>query len=128
MDVGARLPDGKPVFGSSKTWRGLLCAVVTACTLSLLFGFGLRFGLLFGALVMSGDLLSSFIKRRRGLDPSDPSPGLDQLPESLIPSIYAVNVLGFGWPWALALTLAFILLGLLISKPLYWLKIRKRPY
>ena len=128
LDSGRQLDDGQAIFGSSKTWRGLVAALITCCVLSMIFGYGICFGLVFGVLVMTGDLISSFIKRRIGLESSDQCMGLDQLPESFIPSVYAVGVLGVDWWWAVLLTLAFILLEILISKPLFWLKIRKRPY
>jgi len=128
LDLGKQLQDGHPVFGSSKTWRGLISALFTSCILSILFGYGFWFGLVFGTLAMTGDLISSFVKRRRGLKPSDQSLGLDQLPESIIPSIYALVVLGLEWWWAILLPLSFMLIQILISKPLYWFKIRKRPY
>jgi len=128
VDLGKKLQDGYPVFGSSKTWRGLTSALFASCILSMLFGYGAWFGLVFGTLAMTGDLISSFVKRRRGLQASDRSPGLDQLPESIIPSIYALVVLGLEWWWAILLPLSFMLIQILISKPLYWFKIRKRPY
>ncbi|RLA53707.1 MAG: CDP-archaeol synthase [Gammaproteobacteria bacterium] len=128
LDLGRQLYDGRPILGSSKTWRGLAAALVTSSVLSMLFGYGTWFGLIFGVLVMTGDLISSFIKRRIGLAPSDQCMGLDQLPESFIPSVYAVGALGVDWWWAVLLALAFMLLGILISRPLFWLNIRNRPY
>ena len=128
LDGGFRLADGYPLFGSSKTWRGLAAALLAACACAMLFGLGIRFGLVFGLLVMAGDLLSSFVKRRRGLAPSDQSLGWDQLPEALLPSAYAVAVCGLAWWWVLLLALLFMGLELLVSRPLFWLKIRKRPY
>ncbi|RLA44920.1 MAG: CDP-archaeol synthase [Gammaproteobacteria bacterium] len=128
LDLGRKLQNGQPVFGSSKTWRGLVAALVTSCVLSIIFDYGIWFGLVFGVLVITGDLISSFIKRRMGLKPSDRCRGLDQLPESFIPSVYAVNVLGADWWWAVLLALVFMLLVILISKPLFWLNIRNRPY
>lgn len=128
LDLGRQLRDRRPIFGRSKTWRGVTAALVMSCALSMLFGYGIWFGLVFGVLVMIGDLISSFIKRRIGLESSDQCMGLDQLPESLLPSAYAVGVLGVGWWWAPLLALAFMLLEVLISRPLFWLNIRKRPY
>jgi len=128
LDLDRQLHDGRPIFGSSKTWRGLAAALVTSSVLSMLFGYDTWFGLLFGVLVMTGDLISSFIKRRMGLAPSDQCMGLDQLPEAFIPSVYAVSVMGADWWWAVLLALAFTLLEILISRPLFWLNIRKRPY
>lgn len=128
IDLGRRLHDAQPLLGSSKTWRGLVAALATSCILAIAFGYGVQFGLIFGALVMAGDLTSSFIKRRRGLQSSDRYLGLDQIPESLLPALYCVVVLDIAWLWAVLWTLAFMLLEILISKPLFLLKIRKRPY
>ena len=128
IDLGRQLPDGHPLFGSSKTWRGLAAALLASCALSLFFGYGPVFGLISGALAMAGDLLSSFVKRRRGLAPSDRSTGLDQIPESLLPSIYAVAFLGVAWWWAVIWSLSFTLTQMLLSRFMYWLHLRKRPY
>lgn len=128
VDFNRRLGDGNAIFGESKTWRGLFAALLTACILALFFGFGLTFGLVFGCQVMLGDLVSSFIKRRRGRAPSDRSTGLDQLPESLLPALYSCISMELVWWWAIVLSLVFMLLQLLISRPLFLLHVRKRPY
>jgi CDP-2,3-bis-(O-geranylgeranyl)-sn-glycerol synthase len=128
VDNGRRLRDGQPLFGTSKTWRGLLLAVAACGAVSALLGYGFVFGLVFGALAMAGDLFSSFIKRRMGLASGARSTALDQLPEALLPSVFAVVVLDLeGW-WAIVLGLAFMLGQMAISIPLYWLHIRKKPY
>ncbi len=128
VDGGRRLADGRPLLGDSKTWRGLFAALCASSVLSLLLGYGLQFGLIFGALVMAGDLASSLIKRRCGLVSSDPSRGLDQLPESLLPSLYATFHLEVAWWWSLVWAAAFMLVEILVSLPLFLLHIRKRPY
>lgn len=128
VDMGLQLADGRPLLGSSKTWRGLCAALLLTSACSVWLGLGYRFGLLVGALAMLGDLLSSFIKRRRGLAPSDQSLGLDQLPESALPVAYAVLATDLPWWWIIVLPLVFSVLELVVSRPLYWLKIRKRPY
>jgi hypothetical protein len=77
---------------------------------------------------MAGDLLSSFCKRRLGRAPSSRATGLDQIPESLLPLL--------ACPQALALTVADILVGcglffageLLLSRLLFKLRLRERPY
>ena len=46
-----------------------------------------RLGALVAASAMAGDCLSSFIKRRFGLEPSRMTLGLDQVPESLFPAV-----------------------------------------
>ena len=128
VDLGTVLEDGKPLFGKSKTWRGLLASLLATATVAPLLGFTAVFGLAFSALVMAGDLFSSFLKRRRGLAPSDRSLGLDTVPEALLPSFFAVTVTGLQWWWVLLLPVLFTLLQMLVSQPLYRMKIRKRPH
>jgi CDP-diglyceride synthetase len=128
VDFGVRLGDGLPLFGTSKTWRGLAAALLLSALCAPLLGYSPGFGLAFAGLAMVGDLFSSFVKRRRGLQPSDQSLGLDQLPEALLPCIYAVLVTGLPWWWMILLPVLFMVLELLVSRPLYYLKIRKRPY
>jgi CDP-2,3-bis-(O-geranylgeranyl)-sn-glycerol synthase len=128
VDLGAQLADGNPLFGASKTWRGLVSALLACALIAPLLGFTALFGLIFASLTMAGDLLSSFVKRRRGLAPSDRSRGLDQVPEALLPCLYAVPEAGLPW-WCLILVpLLFTLLQILVSLPLYLLKIRERPH
>ena len=128
LDCGRTLRDGRPLFGASKTWRGLLLGITACGALSLLLDYSCGFGLVFGSLSMAGDLISSFIKRRMGLASGARSTALDQLPEALLPSGYAVLSLQLdGW-WTLVLALAFMLGQMVISLPLYWLHIRKHPY
>ena len=128
VDLGRQYLDQRPIFGPAKTWRGVIAALAAACALALLLGYGVGFGIVFGLLAVAGDLLSSFIKRRMALAPSSRCLGLDQLPESLFPAVYAVAVLELAWWWAPLLALAFLLVDVLVSRPLYLLKIRKRPY
>lgn len=128
VDLGGQFRDRRPIFGPTKTWRGVIAALASAWALAVLLGYGGGFGVVFGLLVVVGDLFSSFIKRRMGVASSGRCMGLDQLPESLFPSVYAVAVLQLAWWWALLLSLAFMLVDVLVSKPLFLLKIRKRPY
>jgi CDP-2,3-bis-(O-geranylgeranyl)-sn-glycerol synthase len=128
IDLDSKLPDGWDLFGPSKTWRGLLAALVTTGIAATLLGHTAVFGVIIAGLAMAGDLVSSFIKRRRGLASSSRSTGLDQLPEALLPTCYAVAALNLPWWWILALPAAFMVLEIYLSKPLFKLGIRKRPY
>ena len=128
VDLGRQYRDQRPIFGPTKTWRGVIAALASSGAVAVLLGYGFEFGAVFGLLVVAGDLLSSFAKRRMGLAPSSRCLGLDQLPESLLPSVYAVAVLELPWWWAPLLALAFLVVDVLVSRPLYLLKIRKRPH
>ena len=128
VDFGFQLRDQRPLFGESKTWRGLLSAILLTTPAAMLLSFDLGWGLLLGALAMGGDLLSSFIKRRLGLAPSERAWLLDQVPESVLPAM-TLAVYGFiSWLEGAIITILFVLTDMLFSLLLYRLKIRKHPY
>ena len=128
VDNHRRLPDGQPLFGPSKTWRGVLAALLATPVAALILSLSPWIGLLAAVFAMAGDLLSSFVKRRMRIAPSDMALGLDQIPESLLPLLVIGPLLGIGWSTVLLLTLVFLVLELALSQVLYRLNIRKRPY
>jgi CDP-2,3-bis-(O-geranylgeranyl)-sn-glycerol synthase len=128
LDGGRRAWDGRPWLGASKTWRGLLAAIIITPLLALLIGLEARLGLYIALGAMAGDLLSSFLKRRLGIEPSGQALGLDQVPESLLPLLLVAPALQLGPRDILVLVSGFFLLGLVLSRILYDLHIRRRPY
>ncbi len=84
IDRGRLFIDGKPVFGSNKTWEGLLIGVVNSyiagSSLALVFrdSYLAFLGLGAGLFALLGDMIGAFIKRRIGLKPGDPALFLDQ--------------------------------------------------
>ena len=86
VDFGQTLPDKKPVFGPSKTWRGIFAALPLTAVAAWLLGYPPITGLLVAFYALSGDLFSSFIKRRLRMPSSSMAPLLDQVPESLFPA------------------------------------------
>jgi hypothetical protein len=78
IDGGLVLRDGHPLLGRSKTWRGLAAAILLAACASVLINLPWQAGALAAASAMAGDCLSSFVKRRFGLEPSVMTLGLDQ--------------------------------------------------
>jgi CDP-2,3-bis-(O-geranylgeranyl)-sn-glycerol synthase len=77
---------------------------------------------------MIGDLLSSFIKRRMGIAPSDRAIGLDQIPESLLPLLACAFFLPLTFFDVAVATLIFFVGELALSRVLFKLHIRDRPY
>jgi len=95
IDVGRKMPDGKPVFGSHKTIRGFAFGIIAGTLTSAVqsvalqfvapsfflppfkFSVLLGFVISFGALM--GDLVHSFIKRRMDIAEGAPLPVADQL-------------------------------------------------
>jgi CDP-diglyceride synthetase len=128
LDGGRTASDGRRVLGRSATWRGLITAVLATAGLAWLLGEPAGVGALIGLLAMAGDAASSFVKRRLKLEPGAAAPGLDQVPESLLPALAVAPIYGLGWMQILFLVASFTLFQLLISRLLYRLRLRKRPH
>lgn len=128
LDGGIRFIDGQPLFGASKTVRGLVVAVAATTLAAPLLGLPWYIGTLAGAASMAGDLLSSFTKRRLQMPPSSRAPGLDQVPEALLPLLVCQPLLGLTLFDITAVVVVFLAGGLLVSPLFYRLGIRRRPY
>jgi CDP-2,3-bis-(O-geranylgeranyl)-sn-glycerol synthase len=128
IDGGHRAWDGRPWLGPSKTWRGLFSAILITVPMALLLGQGVWLGLAIALGAMTGDLLSSFLKRRLGITASGQAVGLDQIPESLLPLLLVGPVLQLTRGDLLILVGGFFVLELGLSRILYALHIRRRPY
>jgi CDP-diglyceride synthetase len=128
IDGNRRFADGRPIFGRSKTIRGAALAILTTSLAAPLLGLDWGVGTLVGSLAMAGDLCSSFCKRRLGLPPSSPALGLDQIPEALFPLLACRAPLALT-PGDIALGVAIFFVGeVLLSRLLYALRLRDRPY
>ena len=128
LDGGRIHPDGRPWLGGHITTRGLVGAVLATMLLAYLLGLGAGLGALIGLLAMVGDALSSFVKRRLGLQPGDKATGLDQIPESLLPLLAVAGPYGLGWLDLALLVAAFTLFDMGVSGPLYRWHLRGRAY
>lgn len=128
LDGGHPFIDQKPLFGSSKTIRGIVFSLFFTALCAPVFAISWQVGLSLGAAAMGGDLLSSFIKRRMGKPSSSMALGIDQVPESLFPMIVAHYELDVSWLGVFVIAALFFVLELAISKILYRLKIRNEPY
>jgi CDP-archaeol synthase len=128
LDGGLKFPDGRPLFGPSKTVRGLVLSIACTTLAAALLGFEWIAGAGLAAASMLGDLLSSFIKRRLGLRAHSQAIGLDQIPESLLPLLVLQQHLGLGYGDIAIIVAAFIVLELVLSRMLFRLHIRDRPY
>lgn len=128
VDWGLRFTDGRPVFGPSKTLRGLVLSVAATLACAPLLGLEWKVGAVIGAGAMSGDLLASFLKRRLDLPPSSQALGLDQVPESLLPLLACRLLLPLSILDIVAATTIFFVGELMLSRILFRLHIRDRPF
>ena len=128
LDAGIIFFDGRPVFGASKTMRGIVVSILITSAIAPFIGLDLTIGAIVASSAMAGDLFSSFVKRRLNFPPSSQALGLDQLPESLFPMLACRD--------ALSLTIAGIALGvgiffigaLILSRFLFRAHLRDEPY
>lgn len=128
IDSGYRLPDKHPLFGSSKTWRGVIGAVICTSIGAILLDYPASTGAQIAIYAVLGDVLSSFIKRRLGMAPSSMVPLLDEVPESLLPAVMLMDTFELDLQSIIILVGVFIVMELLLSGIFFKLGIRKRPY
>ena len=135
LDMGKKFLDGRRIFGDGKTIRGFACGLVVGTIVGILQGIAsasLREYLLLGFLLalgaLLGDLASSFIKRRLGIERGGAAPGLDQLSFVVVALLLASPVNLPSWQ--------VIAVILIITPPIhlatnfigYKLGLKDRPY
>jgi CDP-diglyceride synthetase len=128
LDAGKTFIDGRPLFGSSKTIRGIVVAVLATSACAPVLGVAWTIGFLVGLAAMAGDLISSFIKRRIGRPPSSRALGLDQIPESLLPALACKSLLALTVADVVLVVTLFSIGELILSRLLFKMHIRKEPY
>ena len=128
LDAGANFFDGRPVFGRSKTVRGLVLAVVLTAAAAPLLGLEWWIGAVIGLTAMLGDLFSSFIKRRLDRPSSSRATGLDQIPEALFPFLACGAELALTWADIVVGIAVFFVGEIFFSRLFYRLGLREEPY
>ena len=116
LDFGRTLRDGTRLLGTHKTWRGLIAAAVACGVAAHFLRLGFALGVAFGTLALLGDAASSFIKRRLRLHSGAEVPGLDQLPEAILPLLALSRPLGLGLVDCLIVAATFTVLDIAVTK------------
>jgi CDP-diglyceride synthetase len=128
IDGGTTFIDGRPVLGSSKTFRGIFLSVLVTSLFALVVRLDWRIGALVAGAAMAGDLFSSFLKRRMNLPAGGRATGLDQLPESLFPLLACRGALRLTALDVVSAVALFFVGEVLLSRLLYRLHVREHPY
>jgi CDP-2,3-bis-(O-geranylgeranyl)-sn-glycerol synthase len=128
LDAGTTFVDGRPLFGRSKTLRGVAVALLATAIVAPLIGLSSGIGAASGAAAMAGDVISSFVKRRADLAPSSRATGLDQVPESLLPLLVCRSALSLSVVDTLIGVAIFFAGEVVLSVLLFRAHIRDRPY
>ena len=119
--------DGRPIFGHTKTIRGIFSALLFPPLIALAFGIPAMIGAIVGFFAMLGDLQSSFIKRRLGIASSKMALGLDQIPESILPLLAVKSYLELTWGDISVIMGAFFILELILSYLFFRLYLKPAP-
>ena len=128
LDGGARFVDGEPIFGPSKTIRGVVVSLLGTSICAALMGLGWQVGTLIATFAIAGDLFSSFVKRRLRLASSSMAIGLDHIPESLFPLLASRWLLPLNVPEIMAGVTIFVVGALILSPLLFKLNLRDEPH
>jgi hypothetical protein len=128
LDGGALFVDGQPIFGPSKTTRGIVVSVLATSICAALMGLGWEIGALIATFAMTGDLFSSFVKRRLHLASSSMAIGLDHIPESLFPLVASQLLLPLSILDIVAGVTIFVVGAMILSPLLFRLNVRDEPY
>jgi CDP-diglyceride synthetase len=128
VDAGVLFLDGEPLFGPSKTIRGIASSVIATSICAILMGFGWKVGALITTFAMAGDLFSSFVKRRLHRAPSSMAIGLDHIPESLFPLLVIRPLLPLSILEVAVGVTIFVVGALILSPLLFKMNLRDEPY
>lgn len=128
LDGGGLFVDGQPIFGPSKTIRGIVLSVLATSICAALMGLGWKVGTLVAAFAMAGDLFSSFAKRRLQLVSGSMAIGLDHIPESLFPLLASRLLLPLSILDIVAGVTIFLVSAVILSPLLFKLNLRDKPH
>ena len=128
LDGGFAFFDKRPIFGHSKTIRGIILSLMAATASAPVLGLEWVSGLCVGGVAMLGDLVSSFLKRRLNIPPSSRAAVIDQIPECLLPTLAIRSTLGLGAFDVIFVVIIFFLGHIMLSQLFFRWNIRNRPY
>ncbi len=133
IDLGKTLPDGRPIFGKNKTYRGffagLAIGTVTGLAETAVFDYPIMFGFIVSLGALVGDLTGAFLKRRLNIPPGGLLPVVDQID-------FILGAILFSIPLSLARSWELIVTVLLLTPPIhlitnyvaYKLKLKSNPW
>jgi len=133
VDFGKTLPDGRPIFGRNKTFRGfvagLAAGTVAGLAESYLFNYAIIFGFIVSLGALMGDLTGAFLKRRLNIPPGGLLPVVDQI-DFIIGAILFSLLLPMPPDWELYIAVLIITppVHLLTNYLAYRLKLKNNPW
>lgn len=146
VDLNVQL-GGNPIFGSHKTWRGLIVAIMMGGFLYLLWlsiaywypesvawsPFDITtlpwwFGFAFSAGAIGGDLVKSFFKRRVAIQPGKTWFPFDQIDFLIGAAFVASFFVHFTFlMWVIIISVG-IVMHIFVNHIAFWLKVKDSPW
>ena len=133
IDLGKTLPDGRPILGKNKTYRGFLAGLAIGTIAGLaetaVFNYPIAFGLMVSLGALVGDLTGAFLKRRLSIPPGGLLPIVDQV-DFIVGAILFSLFLPLSLSWELILTVLVLTppIHLLTNYVAYRLKLKSNPW
>jgi len=140
IDSGRTFWDGKPFFGTHKTFRGFFAGLLIGTLVGVLqsvvgeffstppFQYPLLLGFTVSLGALLGDLLESFVKRRLNLSPGAPFPVADQLDFVVGALLFSLFVSPPSLTTALLIIIITPPIHLLTNFIAYCLGVKKTPW
>lgn len=132
IDFGKNFIDGKRIFGTNKTFRGLFFGLgigvgvgVVEC---LLFSYPWLFAVLTPLGALLGDLTGAFLKRRLSIAPGGLLPVVDQIDFVVGAIVFALPLAMLSWETAVVVLLITPPIHLFTNFLAYKLKLKKNPW
>ena len=135
LDFGKKFSDGRRILGDGKTWEGLLIGIWFGTTVACVEAIVLNslkyyeYGLLASIGGLLGDVISSFFKRRLGLERGAPLPLVDQL-DFYFGATLMMMVAGWmpRWDYVLWGVIIIVVLHKLTNVIAYYLNLKDVPW
>jgi CDP-2,3-bis-(O-geranylgeranyl)-sn-glycerol synthase len=132
LDLGQNFRDGRPIFGSHKTFRGFLAGLIVGTLVGVGEGFVFNYNPLLGFMLslgaLVGDLAGAFIKRRFGFAPGAFFPIIDQIDFALFALFFSLAVAPPSAIIAIIIIIMTIPIHLLTNFLAYLAHIKKKPW
>jgi CDP-2,3-bis-(O-geranylgeranyl)-sn-glycerol synthase len=127
LDGGVKWLDGKPFLGGNKTTKGTIFGILIGSIIGILQkNFYGGFLQAFGAI--SGDIISSFLKRRINIEPGASLPILDQLDFIIFAVALSFPIQIIKWETALVIIIVTLPLHYISNIIAYLLGLKKEPW
>lgn len=133
MDFGKTLPDGRPVFGKNKTFRGFIAGLaigtIAGLAESSLFNYPIAFGFVVSLGALMGDLTGAFLKRRLSIPPGGLLPVVDQIDFIMGAILFSLLLpMSLNWELYIAVLIVTPPVHLLTNYAAYRLKLKSNPW